>query len=129
MKKVERLDAIIDALLDERNLWQGIVARETPKIPAKDMTVQSVAPVNESSAADEYGSKTNALRRFLIGRSEGSTMKELRAEARKFTDQDNMAYRFVDRLAKAGELVKRDGRFFATPKMQTILEEKVETSA
>jgi hypothetical protein len=120
--EVKRIDAAMAELTLERKFWAAVVERESLSPSSRLSNLEALAEATSDAAADEYGAKTNALRRFLVGKPEGVTMRDLRTEAKKHSSTDNFPYRFVDRMESAGELIKNGGMLFATPKMQEVLE-------
>lgn len=125
LSEVERINKEIAALTHEREIWNGVVSRETPRIPLSAVSPTAVAvaqPAVEDDDGDpEYGYKTLTMRRAVVGKPEGATMKELRAVASSINQEPNFVYRFINRMKRTGELESRNNRYFATEKMKSRL--------
>lgn len=134
--EVERLQSLIadwESQLaparQELEYWKGILKlREgTPNghptliytLPLPGVSHAAETPI-EDGQAEGYGAKSRALRLFVRSRaSEGVTLQELTAEAKRLGSHPNMAYRFADRLTKATppQLERRGDRIFPTDAM------------
>ena len=129
--EVQRLTDEIADLTAERDFWQKLVVRESAAhIPSHLTLVLPDVEANGNNETDgssdeaDYGQKTDTLRRYVVSRAEGVSMKELKSFAQSAGLDTNTVYRFTNRMKRAKELEVIGGKYVGLPKMFQRLETK-----